>query len=180
MRIIAGTARGRRIDGPRGHATTRPMTDRAREGLFSAIAEYIPGADVLDLYAGSGSLGLEALSRGAASATFVEADRAALTTLRTNIERLDLGGVVVPETVESFVERPSGPYDVAFVDPPYSASLASIGAIMCSLVRILRPAALVVLHRRSGEERPEIPGLEAAGERAYGTTQLWRYEKENG
>ena len=177
MRIIAGSARGRRIDAPRT-STTRPMTDRAREGLFSAIATFIPGADVVDLYAGSGSLGLEALSRGAASVTFIEQDRAASEALVKNIERVGLGGTLRMTAVERFLDDPGGPFDVAFVDPPYAASLPSVSAIMRALVPCLRPGGLVVLHRPTGEERPLITGLEPAGERAYGTTQLWRYEKE--
>jgi len=177
MRIIGGVAGGRTLKSP-GRAPTRPMTDRAREGLFSSIAPAVVNADVVDLYAGSGSLGLEALSRGAASATFVERDRTALAALRTNVERVGLGGTVVDRSVEGFLETADGTYDLAFVDPPYTRSLPSVTAIMCSLVRVLRPAALVVLHRRTGEDRPAIAGLLPAGERAYGTTQLWRYEKE--
>ena len=153
------------------------MTDRAREGLFSSIASWVPKADVLDLFAGSGSLGLEALSRGAASATFVERDRLAVDALRANIEIVGLGGRVVARAVEPFLASEPGHYDLVFVDPPYAMSFGEIAAIMGAVVPRLRPGGLVILHRRAGEDRPVVPGLAGAGERAYGTAQLWRYER---
>jgi 16S rRNA (guanine966-N2)-methyltransferase len=178
MRIIGGTARGRRLVSPTG-APTRPMTDRAREGLFSSIAAWIPDADVVDLFAGSGTLGLEALSRGAATAVFVEQDRKAVAALEQNIERVGLGGRVVARSAERFLESVPDKFDLAFVDPPYALSLPSVEAMLQSLVPLLRPGALVVVHRRLGEERPSAAGLVPAGERAYGTARLWRYEKES-
>jgi 16S rRNA (guanine966-N2)-methyltransferase len=153
------------------------MTDRAREGLFSSIVAWIPGADVLDLYAGSGSLGLEALSRGAASATFVEHDRGAIKALADNVELVGLGGRVVTQSVESFLARDRGMYDVVFVDPPYAVPFDSVTAIMVAIAACVRDGGLVILHRRVGEPRPEVEGLVGAGERAYGTAQLWRYER---
>lgn len=178
MRIIAGAARGRKLQGPRT-MDTRPMTDRAREGLFSSLAAVIPGADVLDLYAGSGSLGLEALSRGAASATFVEHGAEARRALQANIERVGLGGTMVASTVEAFLRSDTGQYDLAFVDPPYAHSVASVAEVTRDLAPRLRPGGIVILHRRAGEARPEIPGLRPEWERTYGTTQLWRYVKES-
>lgn len=184
MRVIAGTAKGRRLQGPPGRST-RPMTDRAKEGLFSAIAAHLPGARVLDLYAGSGSLGLEAVSRGAAAAVFVERDRAALRALRANVVATGLGGEVVAADVEDALAGRRGPlvgepFDLAFVDPPYDDSLASVEATLAALVPWLAAGALVVVHRCTGEPRPECSGLEPAGDRAYGTAMLWRYVKENG
>ncbi len=183
MRVIAGLAKGRRLKGPSG-TVTRPMTDRAKEGLFSSIAAHVPGAAVIDLYAGTGSLGLEALSRGAESAVFVERDRAALEVLRVNMGSVGLGGELVDGDVEytlstSLAARTVGPFDLAFVDPPYSDSLASVEAILSALMPFLAEDAIVVVHRLEGEARPVADGLGAAGERTYGTATLWRYVKEH-
>ena len=101
MRIIAGAARGRRLVGPPGQ-TTRPMTDRVRESLFSSIAAWLPDGVVLDLYAGTGSMGLEALSRGAKEVTFVEKDRNALDALRKNVDAVGLGGRIISGDVDRF------------------------------------------------------------------------------
>ena len=174
MRVIAGAAKGRRLAGPDGDAT-RPMTDRAREGLFSAIAGDLVGADVVDLYAGTGSMGLEALSRGADTVVFVERDRNALRALEANIDSVGLGGRIERTDVLGYLRSTNRRVDLAFVDPPYDLSLPSVIEVMEALVPLLEPDALVVLHRRVGEERPEIRGLADAGERAYGTAQLWRY-----
>ncbi len=173
MRVVAGAAKGRRLDGPPGR-TTRPMTDRAKEGLFSAIGPEIHGAHVLDLFAGSGSLGLEALSRGAERATFVERDRAAVDALRRNVEAVGLGGDVVAGDVMDCLATTSASFDLAFVDPPYDLSLPSVREVLEALERCLRPGALVIVHRRAGEPCPETPGLPLEAERRYGTTQLWR------
>ena len=125
MRIIGGVARSRRLVSPPGDAT-RPMTDRMRESLFSSIGVRLRGAAVLDLYAGSGSLGLEALSRGAKTATFVEKDPKALTALRANLATVGLGGDVVATDVDRYVDGCADRFDLAFVDPPNAARLASV------------------------------------------------------
>ena len=184
MRVIAGVAKGRRLRAPPGLAT-RPMTDRAREAVFSAIAPSLPGADVLDLYAGTGSLGLEALSRGSSSAVFVERDRSALKALRSNLEAVDLGGQVVATDVDRFLaghpargrEDIPGTYDLVFVDPPYRHSLASVEATLRLLTPLLRIDGSAVVHRRTGEERPEAPGLVPEGGHRYGTIRIWRYRR---
>jgi len=179
MRIIAGQARSRRLIAPPGQ-TTRPMTDRVRESLFSSIAAWIPGSVVVDLYAGTGSMGLEALSRGAEAATFVEQDRAALSALRGNIETVDLGGRVVAGDVGAFLNRASGPFDIAFVDPPYAVPLPSLLEIMQKLSPLLTSDGIVIVHRRAGEDPPEeIADLTLVDERAYGSAILWRYAKED-
>jgi len=178
MRIISGTARSRRLIGPPGK-TTRPMTDRVRESLFSVIAAWIPGSVVLDLYAGTGSMGLEALSRGAAAATFVERDREALAALRKNIETVGLGGTVIAGDVDRFLDRAGGPIDVAFVDPPYAVALPSLLETMTKLSPLLTQDGVAIVHRRSGEKPPSvIAALELVDERKYGSAVLWRYTKE--
>lgn len=183
MRVIAGHAKGRRLRGPDG-SVTRPMTDRAKEGLFSSIAAHVPGAAVIDLFAGTGSLGLEALSRGAESALFVENDRAALEVLTANVDSVGLGGELIAGDVEhtlstSLAAKSGGPFDLAFIDPPYADSFASVVAILSALMPFLAEDAMVVVHRLKGEARPVADGLAAAGERTYGTATLWRYVKEH-
>lgn len=177
MRVIAGLAKGRRLVAPRG-AGTRPMMDRAREGLFSSLGEAVAGARVLDLYAGSGSLGLEALSRGAASAVFVERSRAALAALRANVSSVGLGGEVVGADVDGYLERAVGAYDLVFVDPPYGLPLASVESILGRLPGLLAQGGTVVLHRRAGEGLARLPGLAVIDRRRYGDTEITRLAKE--
>ena len=178
MRIIAGTARSRRLVSPPGQ-NTRPMTDRMRESLFSSIAAWITESVVLDLHAGTGSMGLEALSRGAAEVTFVERDREALVALRSNIETVGLGGRVVAGDVVTFLANAHGPVDLAFVDPPYAVPLPSVEDTLRRLSTLLVPGGLAVVHRRAGEEPPRIVAdLRLVAERAYGSAVLWRYAKE--
>ena len=179
MRIIAGTAKGRTILGPRGSGT-RPMTDRAREALFSSLGPRVPGARVLDLFAGSGSLGLEALSRGAASAVLVERDGEALRVLSRNVARVGLGGEVRREDVNRYLDRCTIRFDLVFVDPPYALSLASVEEVLRKIAPLLDEGAPMVVHRRVGEDPPAVPGgLQRVAERTYGDSRLWTYEKED-
>ena len=183
MRIVAGTAGGRKLVAPKGDGT-RPMTDRVKEALFSSLGAVVVGSHVLDLFAGSGALGLESLSRGAATVTFVERDRKALESLGRNIEAVGLGGEVVAGTVERFLagaQAPAGGYHLAFVDPPYALPLASASTILASLVPLLAAGATVVLHRRRGDDPPVAPeGVEATDRRTYGNAELFRFVKTAG
>lgn len=174
MRVIAGIAKGRRLEAPQGRVT-RPMTDRAREGIFSAIARVLPGAHVLDLYAGTGSLGLEALSRGAATAVFVERDRRALAVLCTNVESVGLGGRVVGTDVDRFLADRPARFDLAFVDPPYVRPVASVETTLQLVTPLIRIGGTVLVHRPAGERRPGAPGLDPGGLYSYGTARIWRY-----
>ncbi|MFQ5965974.1 MAG: 16S rRNA (guanine(966)-N(2))-methyltransferase RsmD [Acidimicrobiia bacterium] len=176
MRIIAGKAKRRSLRVP--SQDTRPMTARAREGLFSSLGP-IEGARVLDLYAGSGSLGLEALSRGARSATFVDRSPDAVDALETNVRELSLGGTVLASSVGAFLRRSSQTFDLAFVDPPYAESLASVIEVMSELEPRLAPGATVVVRRRVGEDPPKPPsGLHLVSRRRYGDDELFRYQKD--
>lgn len=182
MRIIGGVARGRRLKAPDTMAT-RPVTDRAREAVFSMIGGWVEGADVIDLYAGSGAFGLEALSRGATSVTFVESGRRALTALRANIDDLALGPVTVVEgRVEDFLSGGwrgrLGPFDLAFMDPPWEQSSTVMSAQMAALDPILAPGAEIVLSRRHSDPSPVSPETwRVATDRRYGDTRILRYEK---
>jgi len=178
MRIVAGAAGGRRLRSPKG-LETRPMMDRVKEAIFSSLGDRVRGAVVLDLYAGSGSLGLEALSRGAASATFVEWSRSVRAALAANVALVGLGGDIVPARVEEYLERPGPSVDLAFVDPPYALPLPSVEHVLGLLARRLADGAVVVLHRRTstGEVAPPA-GLEIADRRRYGDAEVTRLVKE--
>jgi 16S rRNA (guanine966-N2)-methyltransferase len=182
-RIISGAFGGRQIDVPPG-ASTRPTSDRVREALFGRLdhQDVLPGARVLDLYAGSGALGLEALSRGARTATFVENDRGALDALRRNVASLvqgQTGGrtTVIPETVQRALLRGAGAaYDVVLADPPYSLEEAELADVLALLPRHgwLAPDALVVVERSSRSPEPRWPAeLASVDERRYGETRVW-------
>lgn len=123
MRVVAGSARGLRLDAPPGRGT-RPTSDRMREALFNSLGslDLVAGASVVDLFAGSGALGIEALSRGAASATFVESDRTAVAVIEANLRRCRLAdrADVVASPVERFLASSRTPFDLALADPPYS------------------------------------------------------------
>lgn len=178
MRVIAGIAKGRRLVGPPG-MTTRPMQDRVKEAIFSSLASVVIDADVVDLYAGSGSMGLEALSRGAASCWFVENDRRALVALQANVDAVGLGGTVVRSDVVRFVQSHApGGFDLGFVDPPYELELASVESVVAGLLRLMTPGATVIVHRRKGEPAPSVAGVALVGGRSYGGAQVWRLEKE--
>lgn len=179
-RIVAGEARGRRLQVPAG-AGTRPTADRVREAMFSAVESARggwAGTRVLDLYAGSGALGLEALSRGADVVEMVEVARRALATLRRNVSVVGLPGAkVVADRVERHVGVPPGePFDVVLLDPPYSVADAAVTEVLATLVsrQWLTDDALVVVERSTrGGPLTWPPGIEALRERRYGETTLW-------
>ena len=173
-RVISGDARGRRLQVPPG-TTTRPTSDRAREGLFSSLQSLLDleGARVLDLYAGSGALGLEAVSRGAASATLVESDPDAVAVLRANVEALGLrDAFVMAQPVERFLAVDAEPrYDLALVDPPYDLDVEPVLEL---LLPWLAPDAVVAVERRTRRSTFAWPaGYERVRERTYGEATLW-------
>lgn len=177
MRIIAGKARGRRLTAPATRGT-RPATDRVREAVFSAIGDWVVDASVADLYAGSGSFGLEALSRGAASAVFVESGHRALEALRKNVATLGLGGEVVASTVQNYLERANGEFHLVFMDPPWDQPSEVMGADLGLVDRLLAPNGEVVVSRRQGDREPPIPETwRVAADKRYGDTRILRYEK---
>ncbi len=184
MRIIAGAARGRRLVAPPGDAV-RPTADRVREALFSSLAPLIAGASVLDAFAGSGALGLEARSRGAGRVTLVEQDRRALTALRRNVETVDLGSTtVVPGDVLRFAATgtlPGAPFDLVFLDPPYALAEDVLATLLADLVPVLADAATVVVERAASAPAPRWPAaLQPTGERRYGSTRLHRARRGAG
>jgi len=181
-RIISGLAGGRRIRTPPGGGT-RPTSDRAREALFSRLEhlDVIHRAHVLDLYAGSGALGLEAASRGAATVLLVESEWAAVAVIRKNIAELGMPGVSVrADTVERALAAglASGEArrDLVLADPPYDVTEDALGDVLTLLVthKWLSEDAFVVVERSARSPEPRWPqGLAGAGERRYGDTKMW-------
>jgi 16S rRNA (guanine966-N2)-methyltransferase len=180
MRIIAGEARGRKLRSP-GTKGTRPATDRVREAVFSSIGNWVVDAVVGDLYAGSGSFGLEALSRGASSAVFVESGRKALQALRRNIETVGLGGSVIEATVQDYLERANHHFHLVFIDPPWDQATARLEEDLADLDRLLLPNAEVIVSRRHSDRVPDPPETwRVATEKRYGDTRIIRYENVEG
>jgi 16S rRNA (guanine(966)-N(2))-methyltransferase RsmD len=179
MRVIAGSARGVPLVAPRDRGT-RPITDRVKETLFAILGERVPDARVLDLYAGSGAIGIEALSRGAASTDFVEHGRAALDALRANLAktRLEADARVHPTDVDQFLAAPDGgPWDLAILDPPYETH--AIVAPLVALVPHLVPGATVVVKHFWRTEIPVMDHLATARQRRFGETMLTYLELED-
>ena len=174
MRVIAGSAGGRRLVTPKGRAT-RPTADRVREALFSSLQPGLPGARVLDLFAGSGALAIEALSRGAVTATLVESARPALDAIRAN---LDTAGVadratVVAATLPAALARCAGPFDLLLADPPYDLDREVLAAVLEGTVALLAPGARVRLEQDRRATTPPWPDALLPGRvRHYGDTSI--------
>lgn len=179
-RIIGGHAGGRRLQTHRG-SSTRPTSDRVREALFSTIEAWcgsLSGLRFLDLYAGSGAVGIEAWSRGAGVVTLVEQDRRSCGLIRDNIRAVGFRTAhLVPASVTATLHRtPSAPYDLAFLDPPYAHDTDSIDSDLQALCDHdwLVPGALVVVERSSRSDAPDFPdGFSEVREKQYGETTLW-------
>ncbi len=153
------------------------MTGRARESLFSILGHRLVDADVLDLYAGSGSLGLEALSRGARSAVFVERARRSAAVLRDNVGAVGLGGELVMMDVSEALGKFYRRFDIVFVDPPYDLDDASVGSVLGRLDRLLAPDGIVIVHRRANSSTPAPEFLICTDERRYGDAVLTMFER---
>ena len=169
MRVIAGIAKGRRLVVPEG-GRTRAATDRIRETLFGILTPVLIEREVLDLFAGSGALGIEALSRGAESAVFVERDRAALTALQRNLEATGARGEVRRQDVARFLARPEGTFDLVFCDPPYDGAPAIAEALAEALPAMTAEEARIVTE--SDKRNPLLLPLPLVVERAYGDTRI--------
>lgn len=177
MRVIAGIAKGHPLVAPKGERV-RPTTDRTKEALFSILQPELRQASVLDLFAGSGSLGIEALSRGAATATFIERDGKALTALDRNLRTTglhDQATVVRGDAATVLAGAPPGaPFDIVLVDPPYDIDRGELADLLELLVPFLAPDAHVTVEL--GTHGPPLrwpPGIEPGRERRYGDTRLY-------
>ncbi len=177
LRVIAGTVGGRKLVAPKGGA--RPTQDRVKEALFSSLGDAVIDATVLDLYAGSGALAIEALSRGAGHAVLVDSDASAMAAIRAN---LDTTGFANQATVSqrpagTFVRSgaPGGPFDLVLLDPPYDLPSADVAGVLAGLAAAgaVEPGATVVIERARGSEAVALPkGWDVRRERTYGDTLL--------
>jgi len=182
MRIIGGQFSGTRLAAPGavggGKAHLRPTSDRVREALFNLLAHgpYPPieGARVLDLFAGTGALGLEALSRGAARAIFIDDGAAARGLIRQNIETLGMTGQTKLWRRDATRLGPcrGTPYDLIFADPPYGGDLGARALASARAGGWIAPGAVVVLEQAAGQEPPELDGLTPCDDRTYGETRI--------
>jgi len=180
VRVIAGSAKGRRLIGP-DTRDTRPLTDRAREAVFSALAGLVGEAEVLDLYAGSGSIGIEALSRGALRVVFVEKGREALGALRQNLSVLGFDNVtVVGQNVDWFLRTASGTFDLIFFDPPWAMETELVAEQMNGADRLAAQEAQMIVHRRRSDQAPAAPGgWHLMTTRRYGDGVIYRYRRSS-
>jgi len=178
VRIIAGSRKGHTIQAPQG-LETRPTSDRVRENVFNIVAPWVEGARVLDLYAGSGAMGLEALSRGAQVAVFVEADPDAVRAIERNLDKLRLTGATVlrRDAVSGLAQEVTAgrKYDLVLADPPYA--MTNYDPLARYLPRVLSEDGLLVLESGAKSE-PELPGLEVRTTRKYGSTRVTVFAHE--
>jgi len=174
MRIIAGSRKGHKIDAPPGRRT-RPTSDRVRENVFNLLQPWVEGATVLDLFAGSGAMGMEALSRGAERAVFVEADPQACRVIDRNLEKLRLTGARVYQSdVARFLATDRGSYDLVFCDPRYGEYAELEPTLARYLPRLLAEGGLVVLETAAKTE-PQLPLTERTSRR-YGAARITLFE----
>lgn len=179
MRVIAGTAKGRRLKAPKG-MKTRPTSDRVKEAVFNILSPYVGQARFLDLFAGSGAMGIEALSRGASTATFVENDKAALNVIKTNIRNCGFTDFsrVIPGNVFSVLRKLQGEqFDLIYVDPPYSTKLGT--EVLTQLIdyQLLTAGSLVMVEtRRADHVTVDISELKQVTVREYGDTAVCFFE----
>ncbi|MEY2564345.1 MAG: rRNA (guanine966-N2)-methyltransferase [Verrucomicrobiota bacterium] len=177
MRVIAGEAGGIRLDVPRNDV--RPTMDRVKAAIFSSLGQEVIGARVLDLFAGTGALGIEALSRGAASALFVEENSAALAVIERNLARTKLRGTIRRQEVFAFLRstQTREPFRIIFADPPYDKTKAggeftNLLLQDAHLAEMLEPSGIFVLEKRPSEKMAAMPFWNVIRSRAYGSTEV--------
>ncbi len=179
MRVITGTARGVQLKTPEG-MVTRPTTDRVKEAMFSIIHFELPGADVLDLFGGTGQLGIEAISRGARSAVFVDAGEPACRLIKENLKRakMEQQGKVVRSDYLDYLRRCREKFDIILLDPPYAEVFLENALNCITEIDILRQNGIIVAERPVGKELPwEFSGFERSKDYKYGKTLLTIYRK---
>lgn len=179
MRVITGSARGIQLKTPDG-MTTRPTTDRVKEAMFSIIQFEIPGAAVLDLFGGTGQLGIEALSRGAKNAVFVDAGEPACRLIKENLKRtrLENQASVIRSDYLTYLDRSKEQFDIILLDPPYAEVFLESAIKKITEIDILRQGGIIVAERPLGKELPwEFTGYERSKDYKYGNTLLTIYRK---
>lgn len=179
MRVIAGTARGAKLASLPGDDITRPTVDRVKEGMFSALQFFLEGARVLDLYAGSGQLGIEALSRGAARCVFLDENREACALVRQNLKAAGLAGSasVAQGEAAAYLARCREQFDLVLLDPPYHHG--TVASVLPAVDAVLAPGGIVMAETERGAPLPDVcGGLTLKKRYQYGTVALAKYEKQ--
>jgi len=171
MRIIAGTKKGFLIKGPPGVKILglKPMPDKVREAIFNILGDWIFGKKVLDLYAGTGAVGLEALSREASSATFVESSKRTIQLIKDNLRKLDFPGRVFVEDAAKFIKESQEKYDLIFITPPHKEINFEVAKLA---EERLNKDGVIILESDSKEDIPEIKGLSTFDQRIYGKLKI--------
>ena len=178
MRVIAGRAGGVRLTSPK--SGVRPTMDRVKAAIFSSVGEMVIGARVLDLFAGTGALGIEALSRGAESALFIEEDRQSATTIEKNLTKTQLTGRVRQQDVFRFLTTAAAAaekFQIVFADPPYDQTKSGEGFTekllgSKALPQLLAPGGFFILEKRPGESLPEMKSWRLVRQKTYGATEV--------
>ncbi len=179
MRVISGTARGTRLAALPGEDVTRPTGDRVKEGMFSAVQFMLEGARVLDLFAGSGQLGIEALSRGAQHCVFIDESRQACRVVKENLKAAQLvkQAAVFERGAEAYLASCAQKFDLVLLDPPYRRDL--VPALLPAVAEVTAPGGVVLCETEYGAELPESCGaLQLKKQYKYGTVALARYEAQ--
>jgi 16S rRNA (guanine966-N2)-methyltransferase len=177
MRITGGIGKGRRLKVPKG-SRVRPTSDKVKQALFNILGDQIDNAVFLDLFAGAGGIGIEALSRGAARVTFVDASRESLQSIKQNIEQMGFGerAEIVQAKAETFLKKASGPYDIVFLDPPYADELSPLLELIAGSGLVKQDAIVIAEHFKK-QPSPEHAGLLTLYRQAkYGDTILAFYK----
>ncbi|MBE6881534.1 MAG: 16S rRNA (guanine(966)-N(2))-methyltransferase RsmD [Ruminococcaceae bacterium] len=177
MRVITGSAKGKRLVTPEGREVTRPTGEKVKEGIFSSIQFLIEGADVLDLFAGSGQLGIEALSRGARSCVFVDSAKVAQKCITDNLKNCGFTDIAKLKTGDALMYLSSAfeRFDIAFLDPPYAAE--QLPVVIPALSKVMRPGGVVLCETAKNIDLPEEIGkLVKAKEYRYGSTKVLMYK----
>lgn len=175
LRVIAGRARGKRLQTPAGAAVTRPTAERTREAVFGSIQFALTGAAVLDVFAGSGAMGIEALSRGAARCVFVDNSPAAVASIRANLAQTGFAGEVLAMSFERALQSVRGPFDFIFMDPPYAAGLYQPAAELIHARGLLAPTGKLFAEHAGGLA---LEGFAAVRERKYGKAYVTVFVEE--
>lgn len=181
MRVITGSAKGKRLIAPEGKDTTRPTAERVKEGLFSAIQFLLEEAEVLDLFAGSGQLGIEALSRGAKKAVFVDSAREAVSCIKENLANCGFTGksYVHQADAQSYLAGAREEFDIVFLDPPYADE--TVPALLPKVEPLVKPGGIVLCEVQKRGDLPEsVGGLRFYREYRYGRTKIVQYRKASG
>ncbi|MBX9577128.1 MAG: 16S rRNA (guanine(966)-N(2))-methyltransferase RsmD [Chthoniobacterales bacterium] len=181
MRIIAGTAKGRTLKTPA--SITRPTMDRVRAAIFSMLGDRVPNARVLDLFAGTGAMGIEALSRGADSVAFVDQDKKSTEVIRQNLELTKLRGEIKQVDAISFLKYQQACFDLIFADPPYASNADSdwIAKLLSTseLLNAIAEDGLLILECEKQQLLPELQHLEKIIDRTYGVTRIVIMRRKN-